>query len=54
MSSRSDAEQTGAERNPLRNRFVHLDFEVDIQEWSEWAIQAALRPEVIAFLRFRP
>ena len=39
---------------PLRNRFVHLDFEVDIQEWSEWAIQVAIRPEVIAFLRFRP
>ena len=39
---------------PLRNRFVHLEFEVDLQEWSEWAIQAAVRPEVIAFLRFRP
>lgn len=35
---------------PLRNRFVHLEFEVDTQEWSEWAI----RPEVIAFIRFRP
>jgi hypothetical protein len=39
---------------PLRNRFVHLEFEVDIQEWSEWALQSAIRPEVIAFLRFRP
>ncbi len=39
---------------PLRNRFVHLDFEVDVQDWSEWAIQAGIRPEVIAFLRFRP
>ena len=38
---------------PLRNRFVHLEFEVDLQEWSEWAIQANVRPEVIAFLRFR-
>ena len=25
-----------------------------MQEWSEWAIQAGIRPEVIAFLRFRP
>ena len=24
------------------------------QEWSEWAIRVGLRPEVIAFLRFRP
>src|SRR5258708_9558867 len=39
---------------PLRNRFVHLEFEVDTQEWSEWAIKAGVRPEVIAFLRFRP
>jgi hypothetical protein len=39
---------------PLRNRFVHLDFEVDLQEWCEWAIRAGIRPEVIAFLRFRP
>jgi len=38
---------------PLRNRFVHLEFEVDLQEWSEWAIGAGVRPEVIAFLRFR-
>lgn len=39
---------------PLRNRFVHLDFEVDGQEWSEWAVRGNIRPEVIAFLRFRP
>jgi hypothetical protein len=28
--------------------------ELVLQEWSQWAIQAAIRPEVIAFLRFRP
>jgi len=39
---------------PLRNRFVHLDFEVDSQEWSEWAISAGIRPEIIVFIRFRP
>ena len=39
---------------PFRNRLVHLDSEVDAQEWSEWAIGAAKRPEVIAFIRFRP
>jgi hypothetical protein len=51
-----DADRAATTRmpTPLRNRFVHLDFEVDIHEWSEWAIQAAVRPEVIAFLRFRP
>jgi MoxR-like ATPase len=50
----SDRAVTTRMPTPLRNRFVHLEFEVDVQEWSEWAIQAAIRPEVIAFLRFRP
>jgi MoxR-like ATPase len=50
----SDRGATTRMPTPLRNRFVHLEFEVDVQEWSEWAIQSAIRPEVIAFLRFRP
>lgn len=39
---------------PLRNRFVHLDLDPDLQEWCEWAVKAHLRPEIIAFLRFKP
>src|SRR5512142_5999 len=50
----SDRAHTTRMPPPLRNRFVHLDFEVDTQEWSEWAIGAGIRPEVIAFIRFRP
>jgi len=50
----SDRGATTRMPTPLRNRFVHLEFEIDVQEWSEWAIQAGIRPEVIAFLRFRP
>ena len=50
----SDRAVTTRMPTPLRNRFVHLEFEVDLQEWSEWAIQSGIRPEVIAFLRFRP
>jgi hypothetical protein len=50
----SDRAATTRMPTPLRNRLVHLDFEVDLQEWCEWAIQAGIRPEVIAFLRFRP
>jgi hypothetical protein len=50
----SDRAVTTRMPTPLRNRFVHLDFEVDAQEWCEWAIQTGVRPEVIAFLRFRP
>jgi hypothetical protein len=50
----SDRGATTRMPTPLRNRFVHLDFEVDTEEWSQWAIQAGVCPEVIAFLRFRP
>ncbi len=50
----SDRAVTTRMPTPLRNRLVHLEFEVDAQEWSEWAIRAGIRPEVIAFLRFRP
>ena len=39
---------------PLRNRFTHLNFEVDVQEWCEWAIHSTICPEVIAFIRFKP
>jgi hypothetical protein len=49
----SDRAVTTRMPTPLRNRFVHLEFEVDLQDWSEWAIQSGIRPEVIAFLRFR-
>jgi hypothetical protein len=50
----ADRAHTTRMPTPLRNRSVHLDFEVDAQEWSEWAIGAGIRPEVIAFIRFRP
>jgi len=39
---------------PLRNRFVHLDLEPDLDDWSKWALKAQVRPEIIAFLRFKP
>ena len=39
---------------PLANRFVHLEFEPDLDDWTAWAAQAGIRPEVVAFLRFRP
>jgi hypothetical protein len=39
---------------PLRNRFVHLELEADLNDWCKWAIKAGVRPEIIAFLRFKP
>ena len=39
---------------PLRNRFVHLELEADLDDWCKWAVKACVRPEIIAFLRFKP
>jgi MoxR-like ATPase len=39
---------------PLRNRFVHLDLEPNLDDWCRWAVKAQVRPEIIAFLRFKP
>ena len=37
----------------LANRFVHLDFEVDVDDWVAWAMEAQIHPLVIAFIRTR-
>jgi MoxR-like ATPase len=49
----SDRAVTSRMPTPLRNRFTHLEFEADMQEWCEWAIDTNIRPEVIAFIRLR-
>lgn len=38
----------------LANRMVHLEFEASLDDWLFWAQEASIRPEVCAFLRFRP
>lgn len=38
----------------LRNRFEHLEVEVDVDAWVEWANQNSIDHSLIAFVRFRP
>jgi len=38
----------------LRSRFQHLTAEVDLEDWSRWAVQNDIQPMVIAFLRSFP
>jgi len=40
--------------SPLANRFVHLDFDVDVDDWIRWGLSNGVRTEVLAFQRFRP
>jgi hypothetical protein len=39
---------------PLANRFVHIDFEVSLDDWVEWATWNKVNPNIIAFIRFKP
>lgn len=50
----SDRAVTHRMPSALANRFVHLDFQVDLEDWLDWAAESNVPSEVMAFLRFRP
>ena len=37
----------------LANRFIHLDFEADFEDWRAWAIASGIHPLVVGFLGTR-
>lgn len=51
----SDRAGTHTLITPLTSRFVHLDFEIDVDQWCRWALGSnKVRSEIVAFIRFRP
>lgn len=50
------SDRAAAQRMPsaLANRFAHVELEADVPAWCAWAAANGIRPELIAFLRFRP
>ena len=38
----------------LKNRFSHLDYEVNNDDWTQWAFGNEIHESVIGFLRFQP
>ena len=38
----------------LRSRFVHLDFDVNVDDWSNWAADHDVHTDIRAFIKFRP
>jgi len=40
--------------SPLANRFVHLEMEVNIQDWILWAYRSNIKEEIIAYLQYKP
>lgn len=53
-NNESDRAVTNRMSTALASRFVHLDYEVHLDDWCAWAVGADLPPELIAFIRFRP
>ncbi len=39
---------------PLANRFVHLEMEIDPDQWRSWAVANGFDPSVIGFISARP
>lgn len=39
---------------PLANRFVHLEMEVNVEDWRVWAVGAGIDASIIAFISHRP
>lgn len=39
--------------SPLANRFVHIYFDVDLEDWVTWALNHDILIEIISFLRYR-
>ena len=38
----------------LKNRFTHLNYEVNNDDWCDWALRNNISVEVLGFIRFRP
>lgn len=55
-ASNRQQDRAGAKRPNLgiMRRFLHLDIEVDHEDWHTWAVSNNILPEVRSFLRFRP
>jgi len=49
-------DRAGANRviTPLANRFLHLDVDVDPQQWQLWAVQNGVHSDVRGYLSYRP
>ena len=49
-------DRSGAIAQPaaLANRFVHLDYDVNVDDWNNWAMEAGLHTDLRAFIRFKP
>ena len=38
---------------PLLNRFIHIDFDVNFEDWHDWAVVNGVKSDVVGFLNFK-
>lgn len=50
------SDRAGANRilGHLANRLTRVEVEVSLDDWTQWALNNGVKPEVISFIRFRP
>jgi len=39
--------------SPLANRFVHLEMDVDVNDWKDWAYNAGIDERIIAYIGYK-
>lgn len=50
----TDRAGAGQVATHVLDRFTHVDFDVSREDWQRWAMTAGIRPEIRAFIDFRP
>ena len=40
--------------SPVRNRLAHYELEANLDDWTAWAYENSISPEVIGFIQYRP
>jgi len=50
----SDRALTGKMGSALANRFMHIDIDVDVDTWIEWASKEGIDSRLMSFIQFRP
>lgn len=50
----TDRAGAGRVLTPVLNRFIHVDLETSVEDWTEWALGADVDARVIAFVQYKP
>lgn len=49
----SDKGVTHTMPTPLMNRFTHIEFDVNADDWVEWAMENQIHPDIVGFISYQ-